>query len=81
METSAGAKPEAFLQGYHRLLKDLQLDLSAMAPSPIASLANQAVQERCREDRRGGGDDSGPAAASRVPASGTSSTSGTIKVA
>ena len=73
METSAGAKPEAFLQGYQQLLKDLQHDLSAMAPSPIASLAHQAVQERCREDRRGGTEDSGRVAASRVaPASATS---------
>jgi hypothetical protein len=76
MEVSAGAKPEAFLQGYHRLLKDLQLDLSAMAPSPIASLANQAVQERCREDRRGGAEDS-----SRVAASGVAPTRAASKVA
>jgi Tfp pilus assembly protein PilN len=45
------ATPEAFLEQYNRLLKTLQHDLSEMEPTPIVSLANEAVVERCRQDR------------------------------
>jgi len=42
--------PNTFLQRYHRLLKSLQHDLGQMAPTPIVSLATQAVDERRRVD-------------------------------
>jgi hypothetical protein len=45
------APPEAFLEQYNRLLKTLQHDLGEMEPTPIVSLANEAVIERCRKDR------------------------------
>lgn len=46
------ASPEVFMAAYHQLLKGLQHDLAALAPTPIVSLANQAVIERCRQDER-----------------------------
>ncbi len=44
-----GISPEDFLQQYNRLLKGLQNDLSPMAPSPIVSLASEAIAKRRRE--------------------------------
>jgi len=43
-------EPSAFLERYNRLLKSLQHDLGRMAPTPIVSLATQAVDERRRAD-------------------------------
>lgn len=46
VEDTSGAEPEAFQEKYHRLLLDLQHDLGQMAPTPIVSLAAQAVADR-----------------------------------
>jgi len=43
---------DAFLTRYNRLLKSLHHDLGQMAPTPIVSLAAQAVEERRRTDGR-----------------------------
>jgi hypothetical protein len=42
--------PNMFVARYHRLLKSLHHDLGQMAPTPIVSLATQAVDERRRAD-------------------------------
>jgi hypothetical protein len=43
---------DAFLTRYNQLLKSLHHDLGQMAPTPIVSLAAQAVEERRRTDAR-----------------------------
>lgn len=48
------ATPEQFASAYTRMLKNVQHDLGQMAPTPIVSLATEAVRERCREDGRTG---------------------------
>ncbi|MDD9946920.1 MAG: hypothetical protein OXU20_38095 [Myxococcales bacterium] len=54
----------AFEQAYNELLNELQADLSQMAPTPIVSLANAAVEERMRQDAEAGDEqDSGRAPA------------------
>ena len=45
-----GVSPQTFLSEYHRMLKDLQGDISTMAASPIVSLAAASVSERKRDD-------------------------------
>ena len=40
------ATPEAFQKQYNKMLLGLQHDLGQMAPSPIVSLAGEAVKER-----------------------------------
>jgi hypothetical protein len=52
VEASERATPEQFSKAYTHMLKNLQHDLGQMAPTPIVSLAAEAVRERCREDRR-----------------------------
>jgi hypothetical protein len=44
--------PSVFLDRYQQLLKSLQHDLGQLAPTPIVSLATQAVDERRRVDAR-----------------------------
>lgn len=41
--------PQLFQEAYHRLLLDLQHNISIMEPSPIVSLSSQAVIERNRQ--------------------------------
>jgi len=49
IDKSPGAtSPEEFQAMYNRLLLSLQHDLSQMAPTPIVSLADQAIGERVR---------------------------------
>jgi len=43
-----GVSAEEFAEKYDQLLLELQHDLSQMGPSPIVSLASQAVSERER---------------------------------
>jgi hypothetical protein len=43
------ATPEAFLQQYNRMLKDLQGDLSPLAATPIVSLAAEDISARRRD--------------------------------
>lgn len=89
MKDTGKAAPDAFLAAYTQLLRDLQHDLSAIGPSPIVSLANQAVVERCRQDEREATSRSSlaPAAqrSSSIPASGvkpeSSAASSGVKVA
>lgn len=45
---SNGVSPEEFQRKYNRLLLDLQHHLSQMGPSPIVSLASQAITEQRR---------------------------------
>ncbi len=49
---TASATPEQFMADYQSLLRDLQHDLGQMAPTPIVSLANEAVIHRNDEDSR-----------------------------
>jgi len=49
---SAHDEPDAFLHRYNRLLQSLQHDLGQLAPTPIVSLASQAVEQRRRSDAR-----------------------------
>ena len=50
---TAGATPDAFRERYNRLLRSLQADLGEMGPTPVASLAAEAVQERRRDHNSG----------------------------
>lgn len=50
IETTEGVSPQTFLTAYHRLLKDLQGDISPMDASPIVSLAAAECSERRREE-------------------------------
>ena len=43
---TADASPEVFQAQYHRMLKQLQGDLSPMSPSPIVSLAAEEISAR-----------------------------------
>lgn len=54
IDETDGASPEKFQREYHRLLIELQDDLSQMAPTPVVSLASQAAKERHRLDTRKG---------------------------
>jgi hypothetical protein len=47
-QSSRDAAPEAFLEQYNRMLKDLQGDLSQLAESPIVSLAAEEIAARRR---------------------------------
>ena len=49
---SETAAPDVFKREYDQLLKSLQHDLGQMAPTPIVSLASEAIQERRRADHR-----------------------------
>ena len=40
------ATPAEFQKQYNRMLLDLQSDLCQMAPTPVVSLASQAIAER-----------------------------------
>ena len=42
--------PEVFSKKYNEMILELQNDLGAMAPSPIVSLAAEAVADRQRRD-------------------------------
>ena len=50
---AAEASPETFELAYNKALTDLQHDLGRMEPSPIVSLAYQAVEERERIEAMG----------------------------
>ncbi len=43
---------ELFMVEYNKLLLDLQFDLSQMEPTPVVSLANEAVNRRVRIDNQ-----------------------------
>lgn len=45
-------EPKAFKKAYGDLLRDLQYDFGSMCPTPVVSLANMAVQARCRHDQQ-----------------------------
>ena len=45
------ASDEAFQKSFHKLLRDLQHDMSTMQPTPIVSMAAQNVQMRLDADR------------------------------
>jgi hypothetical protein len=75
-ERARSATPEAFLADYHRLLKACQHDLGALGPSPIPSLATQAVNERSRQDDRELEHES-----TRLPVSSKQPESGVVQVA
>jgi hypothetical protein len=49
VSTTESATPEAFLQQYNRMLKDLQGDLSPLAATPIVSLAAEDIAARRRD--------------------------------
>lgn len=49
-QASEGMAPEAFLTAYNQLLNRVQGSLGQLAPTPIVSLAAEAVDERCRID-------------------------------
>ena len=50
VDKTEGMSAEAFETEYHALLNGLQADLGQMGPTPIVSLANEAIQERRRAD-------------------------------
>jgi hypothetical protein len=45
------ASPEAFQDGYNRLLLELQHDISQMGPNPVISLAASSVEHRLRKEK------------------------------
>lgn len=47
---TAGASANEFIIQYNELLLKLQNDLSQMEPTPVVSLAHEAVNKRCRID-------------------------------
>ena len=49
MNATGGSSAEEFQQAYHKLLVELQQDISLMEPTPIVSLAAHAVEERRKE--------------------------------
>lgn len=53
--TTQGCSPEEFRKRYDQLLTRLQHDISTMAPTPVVSLANQAVVNRRRQEAEEGG--------------------------
>jgi hypothetical protein len=48
VSTTASGSDEAFMTAYDNTVLGLQTDLSFMAPSPVVSLAHEAVDERIR---------------------------------
>ena len=53
-QANSQASPEAFEDAYHRLLLDVQHDISIMERTPIVSLSAQAVTERRLEETQHG---------------------------
>lgn len=51
VSASENATPEAFLQQYNRMLKDLQGDLGPLAATPIVSLAAEDIAARRRDPK------------------------------
>ncbi len=49
---SSNKSPDEFLEDYNKLLNQLQNDFGEMRPTPIVSLAAQAVKERVMEEQR-----------------------------
>ena len=49
---TAHTSPEDFKEAYNKLVLDLQHDLSQMAPTPVVSLAAEAVSQRKIKDAR-----------------------------
>jgi hypothetical protein len=81
-QLAESATPEAFLLAYNRLLKDCQHDLGELGPSPIPSLATQAVSERSRqEDREAKAENTRLPESSQMPVSAQMPASGVNKVA
>ena len=50
-QASRDKPPEEFLKDYNRLLNSLQLDLGEMRPTPVVSMAAQAVADRYRAEQ------------------------------
>jgi len=61
LSSGEGLEPEEFDRRYDALLNQLQHDLSQMGPSPVVSLASEAIEERMRMDAGQRLPESGPA--------------------